>query len=107
PQDTAAPGRGPGAATPGPESFCTATLGARARERARALRDRRAPMTAIPRTMQAVRLMGHGGLDQLVHTREAPTPQPAPGEVLLDVHACGMNNTDIWVREGAYGSETD
>lgn len=64
-------------------------------------------MTAIPRTMQAVRLMGHGGLDQLVHTREAPTPDPAPGEVLLDVHACGMNNTDIWVREGAYGTESD
>ncbi|MDN5820873.1 MAG: alcohol dehydrogenase family protein [Brachybacterium sp.] len=64
-------------------------------------------MAAIPSTMQAMRLMGHGGLDQLVHTREAPTPAPAPGEVLIDVHACGMNNTDIWVREGAYGSETD
>ncbi|HEX7352677.1 alcohol dehydrogenase family protein [Brachybacterium sp.] len=64
-------------------------------------------MTEIPRTMQAVRLMGHGGLEQLVHTREARTPHAAPGEVLIDVHACGMNNTDIWVREGAYGSETD
>ncbi|MDN5598989.1 MAG: alcohol dehydrogenase family protein [Brachybacterium sp.] len=64
-------------------------------------------MARIPRTMQAMRLMGHGDLDQLVHTREARTPDPAPGEVLIDVHACGMNNTDIWVREGAYGSETD
>ena len=64
-------------------------------------------MSTIPRTMQAVQLKGHGGLDQLVHTREARTPRPAPGEVLIDVHACGMNNTDIWVREGAYGSESD
>ncbi|MGP9582576.1 alcohol dehydrogenase family protein [Brachybacterium sp. AOP35-5H-19] len=64
-------------------------------------------MAAIPTRMQAMRLMGHGGLDQLVHTREARTPSPAPGEVLIDVHACGMNNTDLWVREGAYGSDTD
>ena len=61
----------------------------------------------IPATMQAVQLRGHGDLDQLVHTREVPTPSPAPGEVLIDVHACGMNNTDVWVREGAYGSDTD
>ncbi|MDN5895367.1 MAG: alcohol dehydrogenase family protein [Nocardioides sp.] len=62
---------------------------------------------SIPKTMQAVQLVGHGGLDQLVHSNDAPTPQPAAGEVLIDVHACGMNNTDVWVREGAYGSETD
>ncbi|AXK47334.1 Zn-dependent oxidoreductase [Brachybacterium saurashtrense] len=57
--------------------------------------------------MQAVQLVGHGGLEQLIHARDVPTPQPAAGEVLIDVHACGMNNTDIWVREGAYGSDTD
>ncbi|MGP9539109.1 alcohol dehydrogenase family protein [Brachybacterium sp. AOP43-C2-M15] len=62
---------------------------------------------SIPETMHAVQLRGHGGLDQLVHVEDAPTPIPAPGEVLVDVHACGMNNTDIWVREGAYGSDTD
>lgn len=65
------------------------------------------PTTSIPETMSAVRLVGHGGLEQLVHTREAPTPSPAADEVLIDVHACGMNNTDVWVREGAYGSDTD
>ena len=57
--------------------------------------------------MEAVQLVGHGGLDQLVHRHDVPTPQPAAGEVLVDVHACGMNNTDVWVREGAYGTETD
>ncbi|MBO0610185.1 alcohol dehydrogenase family protein [Myceligenerans salitolerans] len=57
--------------------------------------------------MKAVRLLGHGGMDQLVHSDDVPVPEPGPGEVLIDVHACGMNNTDVWVREGAYGSETD
>ena len=57
--------------------------------------------------MQAVQLIGHGGLDQLQLSHEVPTPSPAAGEVLIEVRACGMNNTDVWVREGAYGSETD
>ncbi|WP_246246335.1 alcohol dehydrogenase family protein [Isoptericola sediminis] len=64
-------------------------------------------MEPIPDRMKAVQLVGHGGLDQLVYRDDVPTPSPGPGEVLLDVHACGMNNTDVWVREGAYGSETD
>ncbi|SLM97241.1 alcohol dehydrogenase family protein [Brevibacterium yomogidense] len=61
----------------------------------------------IPQTMSAVRLMGHGGPEQLVFSDDVPVPLPADGEVLIDVHACGMNNTDVWVREGAYGSDTD
>jgi NADPH:quinone reductase-like Zn-dependent oxidoreductase len=65
------------------------------------------PAPTLPLTMSAVRLMGHGGLDQLEYSREVPTPSPGAGEVLIDVHACGMNNTDVWVREGAYGSDTD
>ncbi|MEG3616043.1 alcohol dehydrogenase family protein [Isoptericola haloaureus] len=64
-------------------------------------------MEPIPAQMKAVQLVGHGGLDQLVHRDDVPTPTPGPGEVLIDVHACGMNNTDVWVREGAYGTETD
>lgn len=61
----------------------------------------------IPETMQAVQLTGHGGLDKLVWREDVPVPRPGPGEVLIRVSACGMNNTDVWVREGAYGSETD
>ncbi len=61
---------------------------------------------AIPETMQAVVLTGHGGLDRLEY-RDCPVPAPAPGEVLLAVRACGMNNTDVWVREGAYGTDDD
>ena len=64
-------------------------------------------MTAIPQKMKAVQLVGHGGLDQLIYKEDVPTPKPSPGEVLIEVTACGMNNTDVWVREGAYGSDTD
>ena len=62
---------------------------------------------ALPETMKAVQLVGHGGLDQLEYREDVPVPAPAPGEVLLEVSACGMNNTDVWVREGAYGLEDD
>lgn len=60
----------------------------------------------IPRTMQAVVTTGHGGLDKL-ELRELETPVPGPGEVLVRVAACGLNNTDVWVREGAYGTDDD
>ena len=59
------------------------------------------------KTMAAVQLTGHGGLDKLVYNAQVPVPMPAAGEVLISVTACGMNNTDVWVREGAYGTEED
>lgn len=61
----------------------------------------------IPKTMKAIQLTGHGGLDKLVYREDVPVPQPAADEVLIRVAACGMNNTDVWVREGAYGSDTN
>lgn len=60
-----------------------------------------------PQTMAAIQLIGHGGLDKLVYNENTPVPAPAPGEVLIEITACGMNNTDVWVREGAYGTEED
>ncbi|MGK9166967.1 alcohol dehydrogenase family protein [Inquilinus limosus] len=61
----------------------------------------------IPATMRAVVLTGHGGPEKLVYRDDVPVPKPAEGEVLIEVTACGMNNTDVWVREGAYGTEAD
>lgn len=61
----------------------------------------------VPDTMQAVLLKGHGGLDKLETVENYPVPMVADDEVLVEVHACGMNNTDIWVREGAYGKDDD
>lgn len=61
----------------------------------------------LPDTMAAVLLTGHGGLDKLEYRTDVPVPRPAAGEVVIRVSACGMNNTDVWVREGAYGTEAD
>ena len=52
-------------------------------------------------------LTGHGGPEKLVFDENWPTPAVTSDEVLIRVGACGINNTDIWVREGAYGSTDD
>ena len=59
-------------------------------------------MTDIPNTMRAVVLTGFGGMDKLEYREDWPTPSPYPGEVLVKVHACGLNNTDVNTRSGWY-----
>ena len=61
-------------------------------------------MTAqpIPKTMRAMVTMGHGGLEQIIEHNDWACPQPAADEVLIEVHACGLNNTDINTRSGWY-----
>lgn len=54
--------------------------------------------------MRAVLLTGYGGYDRLQYRTDVPQPAPAVGEVLIQVGACGVNNTDVWTREGAYGA---
>ncbi|AZV17723.1 alcohol dehydrogenase family protein [Mesorhizobium sp. M7A.F.Ce.TU.012.03.2.1] len=66
-----------------------------------------AMIRTLPATMAAVLLTGHGGPEKLVYRSDVKVPGPAPGEVLVKVSACGMNNTDVWVRQGAYGTEED
>ena len=56
----------------------------------------------LPERMCAVLLTGHGGLDRLEFRDDVPVPAPAPGEVLIAVGACGMNNTDINTRTAWY-----
>lgn len=56
----------------------------------------------IPETMTAVLLTGHGGPDKLDVRHDVPVAKPETGEVLIRVAAAGVNNTDIWTREGAY-----
>ncbi len=53
-------------------------------------------------TMRAVVLTGHGGLEMLKYRDDVPVPEPGPGEVLIAVAACGMNNTDVNTRVGWY-----
>lgn len=59
-------------------------------------------MIVVPATMRAVQLTGYGGLEKLVLRDDLPLPAPAPGEVLVRVGACGMNNTDINLRTRWY-----
>lgn len=58
--------------------------------------------------MRAVILTGHGGLDKLAYREDWPVPTPRPGEVLVEVGACGLNNADINTRTAWYSkSVTD
>lgn len=50
-------------------------------------------------TMQAVRIHTYGGPEVLVY-ESAPCPEPAPDEVLIRVHAAGVNPIDWKVRAG-------
>jgi NADPH:quinone reductase-like Zn-dependent oxidoreductase len=54
-------------------------------------------------TMKAVVTAGHGGYEQLMY-RDVPMPVPGPGEVLLQVLASSVNNTDINTRLGWYSA---
>jgi NADPH:quinone reductase-like Zn-dependent oxidoreductase len=50
-------------------------------------------------TMRAVRYHDYGGPEVLV-VGEAPRPKPKPGEVLVRVHAAGVNPVDWKIRKG-------
>jgi NADPH:quinone reductase-like Zn-dependent oxidoreductase len=63
---------------------------------------RLAPRDGQP-TMKAVVTMGNGGYDQLVYC-DVARPIPGPTEVLVQVRAAGMNNTEINTRLGWYSS---
>ncbi|KPM17658.1 alcohol dehydrogenase [Citromicrobium sp. JL31] len=52
--------------------------------------------------MNAVLLIGHGGVEKLQFRTDVPIPEPKPDEVLIRVTAAGVNNTDINTRLGWY-----
>ena len=51
------------------------------------------------KTMKAVCIYSYGGPEVLVY-EDAPRPHPGPGEVLVRVHAAGINPVDWKIREG-------
>lgn len=54
--------------------------------------------------MRAVVLTKFGGPEALEFHDDVPDPVAGPGEVRIRVTAASLNNTDVWTREGAYGS---
>ena len=48
--------------------------------------------------MKAIQLVAHGAPGKF-ELREVPDPQPGPGEVVVQVQACGLNHLDLWLEE--------
>jgi NADPH:quinone reductase-like Zn-dependent oxidoreductase len=55
--------------------------------------------SARSQAMKAIRIHNYGG-PEVLHYEDAPRPQPQAGEVLVRVHAAGVNPIDWKVREG-------
>ncbi|MHB8449786.1 MAG: quinone oxidoreductase family protein [Mycobacteriales bacterium] len=51
--------------------------------------------------MQTISVSRHGGPDVL-EVRDAPTPEPGPDELRVDVAAAGVNFVDVYHRTGTY-----
>ncbi|MEV6308397.1 zinc-binding dehydrogenase [Streptomyces sp. NPDC051840] len=60
----------------------------------------------VPDVMRAVRITRHGG-PEVLDVTEIAVPGVRAGEVLVEVGAVALNNTDLWTREGAYGRPDD
>ncbi|MEP3332436.1 alcohol dehydrogenase family protein [Sedimentitalea sp.] len=56
----------------------------------------------LPETMFGIALTGHGGPEKMEWRDDLPTPVPANGDVVIQVAAAGVNNTDINTRIGWY-----
>src|SRR5258708_15214642 len=52
--------------------------------------------------MRAVSVNEYGGTPVVA---EIPTPQPGPAQILIKVHASGINPIDRWVASGAQRSQ--
>jgi NADPH:quinone reductase-like Zn-dependent oxidoreductase len=62
-------------------------------------RDETGEAMATTGNMRAIRLHSFGGPEVLSYD-EVPIPEPGPGEVLVRVHAAGVNPPDWYLREG-------
>jgi NADPH:quinone reductase len=51
--------------------------------------------------MKAVRIEENGG-PEVLRFREIELPEPGPGEVIVGLHAAGLNFVDIYHRRGIY-----
>ena len=59
-------------------------------------------MNKIPKTMKAIILKANGDYEQLQYVEDYNVPTPKENEVLIQIKAAGINNTDINTRIGWY-----
>jgi NADPH2:quinone reductase len=52
--------------------------------------------------MKAIRVEKHGG-PEVLELKDVPDPVPGPGQVLLRVHAAGVNPVETYIRAGQHG----
>lgn len=51
--------------------------------------------------MKAIRVQEFGG-PEVLRVEDVPTPQPGPGQVLVRMHAVGVNPVETYIRAGKY-----
>ena len=47
-----------------------------------------------------------GGVGPEWEVRELAIPTPGPGQILIRVHAAGLNRADLYMLEGSYNPNT-
>jgi len=57
-------------------------------------------MKSLPNEMYGVQLTKHGDLDALTFNENIPLPTLSDNDVLIEVRAAGVNNTDLNTRKG-------
>lgn len=54
--------------------------------------------------MRAIRVSTHGG-PEVLKLEVIPKPAPAPDQILVKIHAIGVNPVDTYIRSGAYATK--
>jgi NADPH:quinone reductase len=59
------------------------------------------PTQMRAKLMKAIHVHEFGG-PEVLRLEEVPTPQPGPGEILVRMHAAGVNPVETYIRAGTY-----